>query len=146
MWDEVISHWLRSGLSWCQVCCPISHPAGRLTANSEKTPDNLILEIGCLQGQGRVSFQEQHIDCTTAHTLSHHGTEQKKGNTLRLRQNGRHLADIFKCIFFNERVYLDHSFTQICSLWSNKQHISTLAVLMNGHLNVWHWIVKKTLP
>ena len=27
-------------------------------------------------------------------------------NTLRPRQNGRHVADIFKCIFFNENVWI----------------------------------------
>ena len=37
------------------------------------------------------------------HGIVHHPT---KFNTLRPRQNGRHFADIFKCIFFNENAWI----------------------------------------
>ena len=42
-------------------------------------------------------------------------------NTLRLRENGHHLADdIFKCIFRN----LDYNITEVCSQGTNWQYVS----------------------
>ena len=41
-------------------------------------------------------------------------------NTLRPGQNGCHFADIFNCIFLNEKFKYD--LTEICSLGSNSQY------------------------
>ena len=64
--------------------------------------------------QGISSFSHNHMEYSSLST--------RRVNTLRLRQNGRHLADdIFKCIFLNENVLIiiKFSLTLVPRGWIN---------------------------
>ena len=62
-------------------------------------------------------------------------------NTLRPRQNGRHFADVFKCIFLNENAWIEIKISLM--FVPNKGPINNIPALVR--IMVWRWLGDKPL-
>ena len=89
---------------------------------------SMLLWFGAVQFYLRVlGLLYWYLDCCASEaTLKTSGF-----NTLRLRQNGRHLSDdIFKWIFLNEIVWISTNISLKCVPWSPINNIPTLVQVM----------------
>ena len=91
---------------------------------------------------GHVRNQGNSSDSNDLVILEYSSFSSTKLNTLRSRQNGRHLADnIFKCIFFNENVRIS---IKISLKFVPKDPVDNKFALVE--VMAWHRTDDKPLP
>ena len=78
--------------------------------------------------------------CGTGRTVGSQVSCMDSNNTLRLRQDGSHFPDIFKCIFLNENVWISIKFSL---KFVPKGPINSIPALVR--IMAWHWSGNKPL-